>query len=268
VVLAVDAHPRAGAERLVLVHGFTQNGRCWGPLPAELGDRFDVVAVDAPGHGRSDPAHDAASFVDAAALIGEAGGPATYLGYSMGGRLCLQLACDRPDLVHRLVLVGTTAGLRTEHERAARREADDRLAARLERDGLPAFLAEWLALPLFAGLPVAARAVDERLTNRPEGLAASLRHCGTGHQPPQWERLDRLVMPVLLCAGALDTKFVALAGELYAGIAAGRADGELATLRMEVIEGAGHTCHLERPAAFLRRLGDWLDHLPPAPAGA
>ncbi len=49
------------------------------------------------------------------------GGRATYVGYSMGGRLCLHLAVARPELVERLVLVSATAGIDDRGERAARR---------------------------------------------------------------------------------------------------------------------------------------------------
>ena len=45
---------------------------------------------------------------------------ATYVGYSQGGRLCLQLALDRPDLVDELVLVSASPGIADDAERAAR----------------------------------------------------------------------------------------------------------------------------------------------------
>ncbi|HSN97039.1 MAG TPA: alpha/beta fold hydrolase, partial [Candidatus Nanopelagicales bacterium] len=92
--------------RVALIHGFTQNGRCWGPLSDTLARDHEVVRVDAPGHGRS-AALDVGLW-DAARLVGATCGAATYLGYSMGGRLCLHLALDRPDLVRALVLVGAT----------------------------------------------------------------------------------------------------------------------------------------------------------------
>ena len=113
---------RAGSgPRIVLVHGFTQTGRSWDRLAAELGTGHETVAVDAPGHGGS--AGVRTDLVAGADLLGEAGGRAAYVGYSMGGRLCLHLALRRPDLVERLVLVSATAGLDDEADRAARRRA-------------------------------------------------------------------------------------------------------------------------------------------------
>ena len=224
---------------LVLLHGFTQNGDCWGRFADELARRHRLTIIDAPGHGRS--GHDQADLSAAADLAVEAGGPGIYLGYSMGGRVALHAALSHPTVVEGLVLIGATPGLRTEDERAARRRADHDLADRLLAIGLPAFLDQWLALPLFAGLDDEASAREARATNRPEGLAASLRHCGTGTQEPLWDRLASISVPTLAVVGDQDEKFSAIAAEMVDAIGADRA---------EVLELPGtHAVHLERPAA-------------------
>ncbi|MCH9686906.1 MAG: NTP transferase domain-containing protein, partial [Deltaproteobacteria bacterium] len=64
-------------------------------------------------------------------------------------------------------------------DRAARRHTDEALATAIERDGLERFVDDWLAQPLFATLPSERQYRGARLRNRPEGLAASLRSCGT-----------------------------------------------------------------------------------------
>lgn len=230
--------------RLVLVHGFTQTAVSWRPVAERLGHRFDVVRPELPGHGAA--AGLRLTFEAAAAAIGDAGGRATYVGYSMGGRLCLRLALDRPDLVAALVLVGASPGLADATERARRREADERLAAEIERDGTAAFLERWLAQPLFASLQPAPDDVAARRRNPPEGLAAALRSLGTGVQEPLWDRLAELAMPVLLVAGEGDPKFAALAERMAAAI------GPNATVAL--VPGTGHAAHLERPDAFCRLL--------------
>jgi 2-succinyl-6-hydroxy-2,4-cyclohexadiene-1-carboxylate synthase len=229
----------------VLVHGFTQTGRSWTAVADHLAADHEVVAVDAPGHGGSGAV--AADLPDGAVLLGATGGRATYVGYSMGGRLCLHVAVSRPDLVERLVLVSATAGMDDPGERRNRRDADVALAETIERDGLDSFLQRWVAQPLFAGLPDPD--LDDRRRNTVAGLATSLRLAGTGTQEPLWTRLPDLAMPVLLVAGADDPKFVA---------AAERMSGLLPHPTLEVIAGAGHTAHLEQPAAFLAVLTRWL----------
>ena len=99
----------AGAPRLVLVHGFTQTGRSWSTIAADLARDHEVVLVDAPGHGGSGAVD--ADLPAGAALLGQAGGRGVYVGYSMGGRLALHLALAEPALVDGLVLLGATAGI-------------------------------------------------------------------------------------------------------------------------------------------------------------
>jgi 2-succinyl-6-hydroxy-2,4-cyclohexadiene-1-carboxylate synthase len=232
-------------ERVVLVHGFTQTLAAMEPLASSLRRGHAVVRVDLPGHGGS--AAWRVGFAEAAALLGEAGGPAAYLGYSLGGRLCLRLALDRPDLVRALVLIGASPGLADPAERAARRASDHALAAELERVGLERFLDRWLAQPLFATLPPECAGRAERLANTAQGLAASLRLHGTGAQEPLWDRLATLRPPVLLVAGAADAKFTAIAQRMAAAIGS--------SARVALVPDAGHAAHLERPgevAALVR----------------
>lgn len=233
--------------RLVLVHGFTLTRTCWGPLADELATDHEVVRVDAPGHGSSVDVR--ADLTGAAGLLADFG-PATYLGYSMGGRMCLEAAMRRPEQVAGLVLVSATAGIDSDDERARRRGNDEALADLIEAEGVDAFVDRWLSLPLFAGLPAAARYDRQRRSNTAAGLSSSLRLTGAGTQEPAWERLHALRMPVLVVAGADDAKFAALARRLAEGIGA--------NARLVVIPDAGHTTHLEAPDPFLAALRPWL----------
>jgi 2-succinyl-6-hydroxy-2,4-cyclohexadiene-1-carboxylate synthase len=188
-------------------------------------------------------------FVGTAARIGEIGGRAVYVGYSMGGRLCLRLALDRPDLVRGLVAISASPGIADATERAARHAADERLAQEIERDGVDAFLARWLRQPLFATLPTDAAGLDARRAgNTVATLTHALRVLGPGAQEPLWDRLGELAPPFLPVAGTLDEKYVDIAFEM------GRAVGR--DVHPVLIGGAGHAAHLEQPegvASLLRR---------------
>jgi 2-succinyl-6-hydroxy-2,4-cyclohexadiene-1-carboxylate synthase len=248
---------RAGrSPRLAFVHGFTQTARSWDPviarLRSRLGDDGDIVALDAPGHGeRSDVDVD---LLGTARLLADEVGPATWIGYSMGARLCLHVALGRPEVVDRLVLVSGTPGIEDDAERAARRAADEALATEIERIGVDAFLEQWLAQPLFASLPVDERAIEDRRRNTVAGLASSLRRCGTGTQQPLWERLGEIRVPVLVLAGELDDKYTAIARRMTPLLP----DAEFVP-----VPGAGHAAHLERPDAVATLIADWLPD-PPA----
>jgi len=240
---------RPDADRLVLVHGFTQTSACWSPVDDELADDHELVRVDAPGHGAS--AGVELDLVAGGDAIATEGGRATYVGYSMGGRFCLHAALERPEQVARLVLISATAGIDDDGERAERRRSDEALADHVLDVGVPAFVDEWLRLPLFAGLDEARAHRSARLTNTAAGLASSLRRAGTGTQQPLWARLPELAMPVLVVVGADDPRFTATAERMAAAIGT--------NAELSVVPGAGHTVHLEQPDRFLATVTDWLD---------
>ena len=115
--------------------------------------------------------------------------------------------------------------------------------ARLERDGIEAFVAEWEREPVFAShaaMPPARRdrLHADRLRNRPGGLAASLRGAGQGAMEPLHDRLGDVDAPTLVIAGALDPAGRDRAEAIAAAIP---------HARLEVVATAGHTPHLETP---------------------
>lgn len=243
--------PADNKSTVALVHGFTQSAASWARVGELIAEENAVVAVDLPGHGRSPAA--AGDLSLAAGQLGETCGAASYVGYSLGGRICLHLALERPELVERLVLVSTTAGIEDVDERAARKQADDALAERLDEggaEGLPAFIDEWLSGPLFEHLSEEAADRPSRLVNTAAGLAGSLRCHGTGNQMPLWERLYRLDMPVLVLAGEQDPKFVDLGNRLAAAIGP--------NALFVLVPGSSHALPFEQPEAFARLVSDFV----------
>ncbi len=234
--------------RLVFVHGFTQTSNSWKPIAARFAsDGYESIVVDQPGHGDSTEVR--TDLAATAGLLTSMCGRAVYIGYSMGGRLCLHAALMHPAFVRGLALVGATPGIADENGRFARRDADERLAATIEGIGVDAFLDEWLAQPLFAGLIVDDHQRADRHRNSARGLATSLRLAGTGAQASLWSRLGELDMPVLAIAGEFDEKYAAIGRQ----IAASAPDGRFAQ-----IAGAGHAAHLQDPDQITDLLRRWL----------
>jgi 2-succinyl-6-hydroxy-2,4-cyclohexadiene-1-carboxylate synthase len=227
---------------VLFLHGFTQTGASWRGVIDALGERYTALAPDLRGHGSAGARRPVT--VDACVDDVMADAPERFgvAGYSMGGRLALRIALAHPDRVERLVLVGTTPGIADDVERAARREADDALAAELE-DGLDieTFARRWQRQPIFKGQPAAvAEAVHEdRLRSEPAGLAAALRGLGQGAAEPLWPRLGELRMPVTVVAGERDGTYAKLAERMVA---------RLPRARALIVPGAGHAVHLEAPA--------------------
>jgi 2-succinyl-6-hydroxy-2,4-cyclohexadiene-1-carboxylate synthase len=232
----------AMAADLVLLHGFTQTGRSWQPVLQALAARYRAVAPDLPGHGAFADRRPASFAACDAYVRTLADGRLTLAGYSMGGRVALHAALALGDRLARLVLIGASPGLADPAERAARAADDAALADRIEAIGVEAFVREWGAQPLFAGMPrgIAELADADRLRNTAAGLAAALRGLGTGAMPSLWGRLGELALPVELVVGERDEKFGAIAERMAA---------ELTDVRVHVVPGAGHAVHLEAPEA-------------------
>lgn len=246
---------------LLLLHGFTGSAIMWSALRPALRARFELILVDLPGHGRSSApanpsryalhrtADDLARVLDALDVA-----RAAVIGYSMGGRTALQFALAHADRLTALILESTSPGIVDPAEREQRIASDSNLAASVERDGIRTFVDTWERLPLWdsqKSLSTAARARlrAERLAQRPEGLANSLRGAGAGVLPAVTDRLGEITVPTLLIAGALDEKYVAL----------GRTMAErVPHARLEIVPDAGHAVHLERPDAFVSLVEEFL----------
>jgi 2-succinyl-6-hydroxy-2,4-cyclohexadiene-1-carboxylate synthase len=230
----------------LLLHGFTQTSASWAGVVEHLDGELDVLAPDLPGHGaargRRPASLEAVAGEVAATAGGLAGGPVVLCGYSMGGRIALRAALDRPDRFARVVLVGASPGIADAAERAERRRADEALAERFEASSIERIAREWAAQPLFADQPEAVRAAahQDRLRNDPRALAAALRVLGTGVMEPLWDRLSGLEPPVSLVVGERDGRYREIA-ERMAGL--------LPAAGLVVVPGAGHAVQLEAPGA-------------------
>lgn len=105
--LCVHRRPGTGPS-LVLSHGLTDNGLCWGRFVRTLPSSLDIVLIDARGHGESsrivqgapfDPASDLAEALDSLAID-----RALIMGHSVGAAASAAFAARRPDRVEALIL--------------------------------------------------------------------------------------------------------------------------------------------------------------------
>ena len=98
-----------GKPTVVLLHGFTNNGPIWTPLARDLQQDYDIVALDATGHGLSDgpgpdPAPDQLRDDALAALaLLELERPA-LIGHSMGAGTAAAVAAHLGDRIRCAVL--------------------------------------------------------------------------------------------------------------------------------------------------------------------
>ncbi|MDP9335875.1 MAG: alpha/beta hydrolase [Actinomycetota bacterium] len=99
-------------QTAVLLHGGLSNSDLMlDTIGGPLAQTYRVAAFDRRGHGRtadtSEPFHYAAMADETIAFLEHLGGPAHLIGWSDGGNVGLLVALRRPDLVGRLVTIGS-----------------------------------------------------------------------------------------------------------------------------------------------------------------
>ncbi len=242
------------AATVVGLHGFTGAAAAWDEVSARLPAGVEMHCPELLGHAGG-PGDEGASsgggFEAEVSRLADwidrrrGGREKAYLvGYSLGARLALGLALERPRSLAGVLLIGVHPGLTDPAEREQRERAERLLVARLEQQGLPAFLDYWQALPLFASqatvkAPALASQRRWRQRHSAAGLAVALRQLGLGSMPSFVNRLAELRLPIRLMVGERDTKFRRVASEMLPSLLRGT---------YQMVPAAGHNLILEQPS--------------------
>ncbi|HYU40355.1 MAG TPA: alpha/beta hydrolase [Acidimicrobiia bacterium] len=247
----------ADDPEIVLMHGGAQNAHTWDTVALAL-DR-PLVAVDLPGHGHSDWRADRQYWplenaVDVATVMRAlAPSPRVVVGMSLGGLTSVALAARHPELVPRLVLVDVTPGV--DREKAA---------------PITAFVA---GPERFASFDeILERTVAFNPTRTESSLRRGILHNAREHDDgswtwrydrwrlaegqdvpdfrPLWDDVSKLKMQLMLVRGA------------DSGVVGDEDVAELRrrqpNVRVEVVEGAGHSVQGDRPVELARLIESFL----------
>ncbi len=276
-MLHISEHGDPSKPALVFLHGFLGSGDDFDGVVKYFEKDHDLILPDLPGHGESPCA-----YYETAGLSQTFEPPYTFfhelknrllekhshflalIGYSMGGRIALILALLFPKHFSALILESTSPGIESENERSARRKLDQKLADKIRSVPTEVFLKEWYAQPLFADLAESPERLSSLIERRAEklpssrslsslGWANSLESFGPGNQPSFWRHLPSCLLPTLLLAGGRDAKYLAIMREMLK-----RMQNRPATTRFEMIQGAGHNIHFQRPEDFAESVRRFL----------
>lgn len=238
---------------LVFLHGFALDSRIWLNQVSFFAEKYNVIATDARGHGRSDaPATGYARedrVRDILALIDHIGADKIHLvGLSMGGGDALALALDHPEKLHSLTLVGTVAA----GWKPSRKFKDYSPTARdisIEKakiDFMRSVLVRYdKTRPELKG-PL------EEMMNAFSGKPWTDPMKGKYPVRDDLSRAADLNLPVCIIVGRQDILFYPLSVRLRELIPA---------VSFHVISGAGHLVNFESPDIFNRHLMDFLQDI-------
>lgn len=245
----------AGEPELVLLHGGAQNAHTWDTVALAL--NRPLIAIDLPGHGRSDwwPDHlyTPVRLADAISIAIEQLAPraTAVVGMSLGGLTALRLAAHYPNLVRRLIVVDVTPG--TDKAKSA---------------AIAAFINGPKDFASFEEI------LDRTVTHNPGRSIQSLRrgilHNAREREDGRWIWRYDLIRPTT--NGDID--FTALwddVSAIQAPLLLARGskspvvdDADIAELlrrqpraRVEVVDGAGHSIQGDRPIELAELIDDF-----------
>jgi len=246
-----------GPPELVLVHGGAQNAHTWDTVALALGR--PLLAVDLPGHGHSDGGPEGSVSAgsngrDLAAVVAELAPDARgVVGMSLGGMSSIALAAHAPELVRALVLVDITPGVNAEKAApvtnfvngpASFDSFDDILARTIEHN--PGRSESSLR-----------RGILHNAVQRDDGSwvwrYARFRTEPSAAHPEfgdWWEAVSGLRVPVMLVQG--------LAWSVVDDADIGELRRRQPGVRVEGVEGAGHSIQGDRPLELAALIEDFL----------
>ena len=246
---------------LVLLHGFLGSGKSFHELIPSLKTFCNPITIDLLGHGETEGSEMHYRFsakeqiADLNKLINEQLPiPLFLLGYSMGGRLALQLALHRSDLYKGLILESTTFGIESKQERQARQELDatraDSIMGNFEQ-----FLDTWRTMPMFnlssQNTDTESQHLKIQQAQNPLWMNNSLLGFGTGSMPCVKDKLASIPTQVQLIAGSKDFKFVGIMNAMLK---------DLNEAHLDVIKDSGHRVHLDQPETYISVIRDFIEN--------
>ena len=238
---------------VVLLHGLAEDARSWAVIQRALPE-FRTVAVELRGHGKTTLGAADGTLTqlsnDLISFLEDVTGPARVVGFSLGGTITLDAAASRPDLFHRVVVVGASSVVgRAAADFYRRRIAlvetgdPDSIRQALREDTAPAVVQETDLNEL----------VQHRLEAIGEGggYINAARAMAALSQTPLTPRLGLIPQRVDIIGADRDTFCPRKAADILV-------DG-LPDARYHELSGSGHLIAVDQPTALAAQLAAVLD---------
>jgi len=246
---------------VIFIHGFMGNHDDWDYFAQALANKYYCVSLDLPGHGNSplsSQSFEELSFNLKNVIQSLNKSKCFLIGYSLGGRVALDLFSRYPDLISGIILESCHPGLKSEKEKMLRIKSDEKLFSNISnqnKEDFFKFLNKWYELPLFGNISKQKKFTEllkRRMKNDPKKLKSVMSFFGLGNQGYFFPKIYKSKTPILYISGDQDKKYTKI-GQLL------QKDSQF--LNHSIIEDASHNTHFEKPLQFENLVMNFLNQL-------
>jgi 2-succinyl-6-hydroxy-2,4-cyclohexadiene-1-carboxylate synthase len=228
---------------LLFLHGFLGCPDDWLPIIEELKDTFFCVSLDLSQYGNILFDQDPLIEIERA-ILSSIQKPCVGIGYSLGGRILLELNERHPSVFSHLCLFGSHPGIRDDEERRLRSVKEQEWEDMLKEHGITYFLDKWYEQPLFSNLKTCssfATTLTKRRNNDPKKTLTIYNRFRLSRQKAYTHFGDN----ILFLYGEFDDKY----RDIYE---------KITNIQYEMIERAGHATILENPSECSKKIRSFL----------
>jgi 2-succinyl-6-hydroxy-2,4-cyclohexadiene-1-carboxylate synthase len=217
---------------IVFLHGFLGCSKDFEFYLEALSNEFHCIAFDLPGHGRS-------SLYEINELIPLIPKNSSIVGYSMGGRIGLNLQIRRKNLFKKGIYLSTHLGLESSLEKKLRVRDEDQWISDLQMKDINQFIDDWYRKDLFKNSKIPLY----RYEQKKDFLIYAIKKFSLAKQPNFWNSLSKIKNTTFFLYGSEDYSYLKLFHRL-----------KKAEIEAYLIENVAHAIHIERKELILEKI--------------
>ncbi len=214
---------------LVFLHGFLGCSLDWAPFFKHFAKDYNCIAIDLPGHGKS-------PIYELSVLLQIIPQKSHLIGYSMGGRIALQLIHLYPNYFGKIILLSSHLGLATIEEKRIRHYEEENTIDQIKAFGIKLFIEKWYQKPLFENAPIP----SYRYRQSPDLLIQAIRKFSLAKQQNFWNSLPQISSFSTFLYGAEDFAYKETFERL-----------NKLEANVHLIEKSSHAIHLQNVSACI-----------------
>jgi pimeloyl-ACP methyl ester carboxylesterase len=231
-----------GKEVVLFIHGAGGEEFIWSYQKGFFEKRFNPIIIELPGHGKSEGEGEQAigkyaehvhDFLKAMGLL-----KVSLIGHSMGGAIVQILALTHPEVIHKIVLVGTGARLRVLP--AILNGIKDHFEETVRKIARFAFSRK-------ASADLIEKSISNLMRCRPEVLYNDFLACDRFDLTKEVEEIN---LPTLILCGEEDE----MTPVKYSQFLHDHIKGS----KMEILPNAGHMVMMESPLVFNEKVKEFI----------